>query len=386
MYSGLAFGAALGTIRNEIRLLGTLRTIVVLVLSLLAVPVAAALVLFLVSMAVSGPQVLWQATRSATPVLLACAAGAFVLANTVLRQDDAEMPRNRALRIAALALALTILPLTGFAAVSMGTRIQQHGLSPERIWAMIAIAIAFAYAIAYAVAVARGWRGTWRSRLRSTNLALAVGVCGLALFLALPIFDFGAISADSQVRRLQAGKVKPEGFDYDALRWDFGDAGRRALARLARSDSASVADRARIALAETQRVYRDFGTPLRTEEDYKLRVQPDDPALRRLVLDYFKTNPWICQSACVALDLGAAPDGRRRVAIVQGAGYQVIVVGEGKPGMQEPEVAPPAVRMNDSSKVEIREVPTRYIFIDGKPLPQPLEEAPAPVESPPPAR
>jgi hypothetical protein len=33
MYSGLAFGAALGTIRNEIRLLGTLRTIVVLVLS-----------------------------------------------------------------------------------------------------------------------------------------------------------------------------------------------------------------------------------------------------------------------------------------------------------------------------------------------------------------
>jgi len=42
--------------------------------------------------------------------------------------------------------------------------------------------------------------------------------------------------------------------------------------------------------------------------------------------------------------------------------------------------------MTDNSKVEIREVPTRYIFIDGKRLPQPLEDAPAPVESPPPPR
>src|SRR5690606_17932214 len=131
-------GAALGTIRNELRLLGTLRTIVVLVLSLLAVPVAVALVLFLLAMIVSGPQVLWEATRSATPVLLMCAAGAFALANTILRQDDAEMPRARVMRSAALVLALVILPLTVFAAVSMGTRIAQHGLSPERLWGLIA--------------------------------------------------------------------------------------------------------------------------------------------------------------------------------------------------------------------------------------------------------
>ncbi|MEZ5749716.1 MAG: hypothetical protein R3D83_07520 [Caenibius sp.] len=31
-----------------------------------------------------------------------------------------------------------------FAAVSMGLRIEQHRLSPERIWALIAIAVAVA--------------------------------------------------------------------------------------------------------------------------------------------------------------------------------------------------------------------------------------------------
>jgi hypothetical protein len=372
-YSGLAFGAALGTIRNEQRLLGTLRMIVVLVLSLLALPVAVALVLFLLSMAVSGPQVLWQATRSATPVLLACAAGAFVLANTILRADDAEMPKGRALRIAALALALTILPLTGFAAVSMGTRISQHGLSPERLWAIVAIAIAFAYALAYAAAVVRGYQGSWRERLRSTNLALAAGVCAIAFVLSLPILDFGAISANNQVKRLQSGKVAPEKFDFEALRWDFGAAGRRALARLAKNPNGTVAELARNALAETRRVYAGFDQTRKTRADFRLRVQPDDPALGKQVLDYLVTNPWQCDARCVALDLGPAGNGRR-VAIVQGTAYQVIIVGPGRAPVQEPQTVAPAVPLQDNSTVEIREVPTRFIFIDGKPLPQPLHD------------
>jgi len=50
-------------------------------------------------MVVSGPQVLWEATRNATPTLLACAAGAFVLASVILRQSDEAMTRNRAMRI-----------------------------------------------------------------------------------------------------------------------------------------------------------------------------------------------------------------------------------------------------------------------------------------------
>ena len=87
-FSALAFGAALGVLRNEIKVLDVMRTVVLLVLSLLAVPLAGGLVAFLLATAVSGPQVLWEATREATPTLLACAAGAFVLTCVIVRQDD----------------------------------------------------------------------------------------------------------------------------------------------------------------------------------------------------------------------------------------------------------------------------------------------------------
>src|SRR5690606_3211379 len=102
--------------------------------SLLAVPLAVGLVVFLLATVVSGPQVLWDATRSATPLLLMCAAGSFVLVNAIARQDDRAMTRNRVMRIAGWMLAAVILPLAVFAAVSMGLRIDQYGIVPERLW------------------------------------------------------------------------------------------------------------------------------------------------------------------------------------------------------------------------------------------------------------
>jgi len=97
-FSGAAFGAALGVLRNQLGILGTLQAVAMVVLSILAVPLALGLALFLLAMAVSGPEVLWQATRSATPILLLCAAGAWLLANAILRDTDAEMSGNRVLR------------------------------------------------------------------------------------------------------------------------------------------------------------------------------------------------------------------------------------------------------------------------------------------------
>ncbi|MFA9201801.1 MAG: hypothetical protein ACEQR8_11610, partial [Cypionkella sp.] len=125
-WSGAAFGAALGVLRNELGILSTLMRVVMVVLSILAVPLAAGLALFLVAMMVSGPDVLWQATRSATPVLLLCAAGAWVLANAILRDDDAAMSGNRLLRAAALVLTLAVLPLTVFAAIRVPSEIRSE--------------------------------------------------------------------------------------------------------------------------------------------------------------------------------------------------------------------------------------------------------------------
>lgn len=386
-WSGAAFGAALGVLRNEARIIGTLQRVVMVVMSILGVPLAAGLALFLVAMVVSGPDVLWQATRSATPVLLLCAAGAWLLVNAIVRDRDTQTSSSRILRGAALVLALAVLPLTAFAAVSLGTRIAQHGLSPERLWGLIAIAAATAYGLAWLVAVARGWRsGAWRERLRRANLHLAVVISAIALFLALPILDFGAISTRQQLARLESGKVSAENFDYDALRWDFGNAGRRALARLTKSDNATVADLAQVAAAQTARTWRGFGRPVRDAADINVRLQPEDPALRAQVIQYLRANQWLCDTYCVALDLGRAANGAREVALVTGSTYQRVQFPSAGGGVQAPEVTPAAVPLTPDSAVEVRTIERRYIMVNGKPVGPPLDDAAQPLEGAAPPR
>ncbi len=380
VWSGGAFGTALGVLRNNLKIIGSLQNVVLIVLSLLAVPLALALVVFLVALAASGGQALWNATDAATPVLLACAVGCFVLANAIVRDDGEAISRNRLLRVVAVVLAAGVLPLALFAAVSMGIRIDQHGLSPERIWALIAVIVAVAYGVAYWAGLARGFRKDWAARLRDANLHLAAGTCVLALVLALPLFDFGAISSRQQIARLESGQVSAEEFDFTALRWDFGDAGRRALARLAEGEG-EVADLAKAAQAQTERVYDWNRDMVGDGFTGTLRLQPEDDALRTRVEAYLDYEPWRCSDYCVALDLGAQADGTHRIALVQRFGYELVDLPATKDGDPAPVPVPdvqvpanlPSGPMTDETVVELREETTRSIYVDGRRVGSPVE-------------
>lgn len=373
-FSGLAFGAALGTLRNQLKVLGAMQSVVLLVLSLLAVPLALGLAVFLLATAVSGPQVLWEATRSATPVLLACAAGAWVLASAIVRYEDEAMSRSRIMRGAALVLAAVILPLAVFAAVSMGLRLNQYGLAPERLWGLVAIVVACVYGLGFWLALIRGRKSGWAARMRQTNFHLGLFVCGFALLLALPILDFGAISTRNQVARLEAGKVAVEEFDFAALRWDFGEPGRRALRRLAAGDG-KVAELASVALNQRQRPY-GWAREIREESDFELTVQSESRELRQLVIDYLRSNPWACRERCVALETGVAADGKRKVAIIQDRSFEEVLLPDQRPDVVGnerfgPDKGPGALKAG--STVEIRTMEKRYIFVDGRPLERPLD-------------
>ena len=375
-FSGLAAGAALGTIRNQLKVLTVMQTVVLLVASLLAVPLAVGLVVFLLATAVQGPQMLWDTTRNATPLLLACAAGAFVLTNAIARQGDQAMTRSRVMRLAGWVLAAVILPLAVFAAVSMGLRLDQHGLSPERLWGLVAIVVAVACGLIYWLALIRGRKAEWAGHLRKATFQFGLFVCGLALLLALPILDFGAISTRNQVARLESGEVHPNEFDFTALRWHFGEPGRRALQRLAKSGNAKVAKLAENALAQRGRPYAE---PVREAADFSLRVQPDDPELRGLVLDYLTRHPGLCEVNCVAIETGTEGEGAREVAIIQYRTFEVVRLA---PGGEDDAAAPDVLveegverfaPLEEDSTVEIRTVEKRYIFVDGKPLDRPLD-------------
>ena len=384
-FSGAAFGAALGVLRNQMKIIGTLQNVVLLVLSILAVPLAVALVIFLLAVMASGLDVLWEATKSATPLLLSIAVGCFVLTNAVVRDEDEQASNSRVLRIAGFVLALGILPLAVMAAISMGTRIDQHGLSPERLWALVAIAVAVAYGVAYFASAIRKWRtileGGWRTPLRQSNLHLAVLTCGIAFLLALPILNFGAISATNQLARLEAGAVSTEDFDYAALRWDFGDAGREALSELAESDDVDVAALAKKTQELENRPY--FGTSvaeLRDVADNAI-IEVEDESLAPHLRSYVRAEPYFCREWCRVVEIGEVDAGpafamvskfdmrylvydRDEAKIVQywQVNGRLVPVGFSESVEREREIA-----------IEVRPFEGRQLYVDGVPVGQPFE-------------
>jgi hypothetical protein len=231
-----ALGAAVGLLRDRDGVMDTVQRVVRAILSVLAPLLALGLVFFVVALPFTGLGALWEQTKATTPILLACIGGAVLLVNAVSGNSSDEEAKTPVLRWAAMALAAVTLPLAIVAAVSTAKRIGQYGFTPDRLWAAVFVAVAAAFAVAYLVALVRG-RGGWMAQVRGFNVRLVAGVCLLALFLALPLVSFGAVSTRDQLSRLESGKVAPDKFDWAALRYDFGPVGRRALERLAKVDA-----------------------------------------------------------------------------------------------------------------------------------------------------
>jgi hypothetical protein len=379
MLAGFAFGAAVGLLRERDALLTTLQRLVMVVFSVLAPVLAAALVLFLASLPFTGLDGLWNSDIPATPLLLVAGAGAVLLTNAVIGNGKAERSPSSVLQWAALALALTVLPLAIVAALSLGQRIGQYGWTPERIWGVIAVGVAMAYGAA-------AWWSVWRARrdfddaLRPLQTRMAIGLCGLALFLALPIVDFGAISASSQMARFAAGKVPAGEFDWRAMAFDFGPAGRSRLREIARTGPADQRKLASAALASENRY--DVEVEVRTAEvaanlETRLRVLPEGTEisqdLRRAVAEtsYCSTGP------CVLTLI----DDRR--AIIAGAPIKddpvrSSLLQRNAKGQWSNDtgvhIVEDSLHANlETATVEVRTVERKQLFIEGKPVGQAFE-------------
>jgi hypothetical protein len=365
-----ALGAGVGILRDRDKVLGALQKVVRAVLSFLAPVLAFGLILFVLALPLTGLRPLWEQTKATTPILLVCIAGAFVLANAAIGNAADEEPAAAPLRWSAAGLAAVMLPLALVAAISTALRIGQYGYTPDRLWAGVFVTIAAAASASYLAALVRG-RARWPDAARRANLRLAIGVCLLTLLLALPIVSFGAISARDQVSRLASGKMTVDKFDWAALRFDFGPAGREALVRLAASGPAGARVPAMRALRASQRydVYPD--------------IPKVDPAQLRLVVDGgLPLPPGLRETLASDRDCVAAP-----CRIVVASEREVVLLGPSCPGCRpvvrlyapapgggwapleasQEAIAEPPPGDASKQKIEIRKVEKRQVFVDGKP-------------------
>lgn len=390
--AGFAFGAAVGIMRERDALVATMQRLVMVVLSVLAPVLASALVLFLLSLPVTGLAGLWDGWVSAAALTLAAAGGSYLLLNAAVGLGDEDKAPNAVLHWSAMVLAIVVLPLSVLAMTALGLRVGQYGWTPERLWGVVAAGVAIAYGLAGWWAVGR-WRRAFEGAIRTLQTRLAIGVCALALILALPIVDFGAMSARDQLARLSNGEVTPEQFDWRAMAFDFGPAGRRALQQIARSGPEAQRAMAANALAARNRyAVPDAGegamplVPLAK----RLRVVPADRALPDGVMTLLVGTQWLCGTGqCVALWI--ADD---RIAIVsQRQPREPLTVnfiarddqGEwsesARLALEVPEPAPGDLATAD---VRIGEVRQRAILVDGRRL-RLIEDAVPPEPAPEPA-
>lgn len=278
--TGLAFGGALGLLREHQIVVRLLQRVVATVLAVLAPVLAAGLILFVLALPFTGLNALWDATSATTPILLSCVVGALVLANAVIGDQPAHERTFPVLMFGAMGLALVVFPLSVIAAIAVGLRIGQYGFTPERLWALTFVILATAYSLAYLVSLLRG-RLNWAEKVRPANLNLAFVVCGVALLLATPLVSFNAISTRDQVARLESGKLTPEKFDWRALAFDFGKPGKDALKKLAGSSNAAIREQAVLASKTENRWDVSNGEQARRRVNLAdtLRILPQGTAL-----------------------------------------------------------------------------------------------------------
>lgn len=394
---GAALGAGVGLLRDRDRVLAMLQRVAMTIFSVLAPILGAGLLLFVLALPFTGLTPLWDATRSTTPILLSTISAAILLINAVIGDSPENEAKLPALRWGAMALGATILPLAVIAAISTGLRIGQYGLTPDRLWAVVFTAIAMAFGISYSVALA--WkRAGWTVPLRKANLALAILLCGIAFMLSTPLLSFGALSTRDQVARLKDGRTPLDRFDWAAIWFDFGPAGKRAVRELAKSGNVQIRKRAkeiqqakyrwdateldqrRIAAETLSRRLTILPKKVALPENLQTRLAGSDMcgSSQKCVLLYQPGDgsAVLIATPCDNCDPMARPiyarDGQWQDQ--QGGGpvavWPVAPLRQAAPNDAERRAIAEAIRQG---RVDIRPVQRRQLFIDGKAAGQPFE-------------
>jgi hypothetical protein len=264
---------------------------------------------FLVTLPFTGLKPLWD-TGSAAALLITACIGLIILVNAAIQDETNPATIARILRYAARLGGLLMAPLVVIAAVGVFLRIDQHGLSPDRVRALACLLVLAVFAGGHLLAALS--RRSWIEAFGKANLTGVLAALVAILFTLSPVGDPDRLSVMDQTRRLISGQVAPDRFDFDVLRFDTGEPGRAALRRLAARQGATPRDAeirqlAAAALARTWRERVRLGAPVVT-------VVGSSP-LPAGFLESDATRPCDAESPCSATSLDISGDGRPEVLL-----------------------------------------------------------------------
>lgn len=234
--TGLVAGFGLVLIRERIRLIATVQFMCEVLIKALLPIAAVIVVLFLGVLPVTGLQPIWDTGKAAQLMMLLTLVLLFFF-NAVLSGDPERPPYPAAMRWLVYASVVLAPVSTLLAAWALWLRIDQHGLTLDRLWAGVILLLIAAYAFTYALLLL--WKrdgALWP--IQAANKRLALAVAAVLIAVNTPLADLRAWAAGNQVERLLSGKVSADSFDYGYLRFSLGAYGDRALREIEQSDLA----------------------------------------------------------------------------------------------------------------------------------------------------
>jgi Domain of unknown function (DUF4153) len=318
----LALAAAVHLTDVRAGLVRGTRTLVLVLLSWLLPMMTIIAGGFLATLVFTGLDPLWK-THFAAGYLLTAAGALVFLINAAYQDGDAERRPPAVLQYAGTLAAFLLLPLVAISAYALMLRVRQYGWTTERVESVACLIVAASYGVGYALAALPF--GPWLARIARWNFFTALLVLAVLFAVFSPIADPTRIAVASQVARLEAGKIKPEVFDFAYLRWNSGRFGIEALERLAAQTSGPNAAAIRSHATTALKMKTQYGIlTAPTDVSANLTVYPRGRSLPPSFLkqDWSNANgslpPCLKTSnyKCDVYVLDLAGDGKQEVAIV----------------------------------------------------------------------
>lgn len=330
----IAAGLRIGQERGQV--IDALRNVLQAMCRFLLPLTVVILLLFVVFLPFTGLAPLW-ATRHATPILLALVFAHIALLNGVVQDGLQTSHYPRPLRLLADASALCLPLLAGLAMHALWLRIDQYGLTPDRVLAALLALVALVHGLALVRAVLQR-DPAWLSGLRQSNPPLALFAAGLLVLVHVPALSPLQLSAANQYQRLLDARLPAERTDLGALRFQLGEPGRRYLQALREELGKPWEDEAlRIRLqADLQRLdSADHYWAWRREQEVAAAppvlwvgepVTDNDGSLARAVSNQG------CLAECRLFAVDLDRDGQSEVLLLRGESWVVPVLGRAPDG------------------------------------------------------
>ena len=198
------------------------------ILAWLLPPFSALSFVFIACLPYSGLKTLWS-TGQASSLMLLLQLGTILLANAAWLDGTRSPFNNRAVGALAKVSLLCLPAYTALCLYSLGLRIQQYGLSVDRIHAAFLVVVTGIWGLGYAGAI---MLRQWPSAIGRINIASVLILSVLVVAMNSPLLDPYRLAANNQVDRLLGGQITPADFDYLYLRFSLGRYGKYALIRL----------------------------------------------------------------------------------------------------------------------------------------------------------